>query len=272
MPIRNVLVALLILLLPRLAHADKIEQLTRALMQDSSYKVRVQAALVLGHLADRRAVPVLIQALKDKNESVRGVAATSLGRLGDKSAANALLIATHDPSQFVQIEARKALELVSNSGTSSGIAMPGPRSGARFFVAVGFGAGGHGGAEYAGVVRKSLVHELAKLPTVTLSVQGAGSAPSASILSSHRLQGYIVDGTIQRLSATDAGGQQQIDCDLRVVIQTFPGRSIKAMTTEGASLQAGSGPGEEMSGKRDCLQAAVEAVGQDVGKFLSTLQ
>src|SRR5207302_2123704 len=59
------------------ARADKIDDLTRALMQDPSYKVRVQAALVLGKLNDRRAVPALMQALKDENESVRGVAATS---------------------------------------------------------------------------------------------------------------------------------------------------------------------------------------------------
>ena len=42
------------------------------------------------------------------------------------------------------------------------------------------------------------------------------------------------------------------------------------MTQEGASLQIGSGASEEMSGKRDCLVAAVEAVRDDVGKFLRT--
>ena len=44
------------------------------------------------------------------------------------------------------------------------------------------------------------------------------------------------------------------------------------MATEGASLQTGAGPSEEMSGKKDCQLAAVEAVRDDVGKFLKTLQ
>src|SRR3954468_4183970 len=96
-PIRALVVALL-LLAAAPASADKLDDLTRALMQDPSYKVRVQAALVLGKLNDKRAVPALIQALKDENESVRGVAATSLGRIGDKGSANALLQASSDPS------------------------------------------------------------------------------------------------------------------------------------------------------------------------------
>src|SRR6185436_21028222 len=93
---------LLLLLSARPAAADKIDDLARTLMSDPSYKVRVQAALVLGKLRDKRAVPALQQALKDENESVRGVAATSLGQIADKSAANALLEATNDPSEFVR--------------------------------------------------------------------------------------------------------------------------------------------------------------------------
>src|SRR5437764_10165295 len=108
---------LLLLLAVRPAAADKIDELARALMSDPSYKVRVQAALILGKLGDKRAVPALIQALKDENESVRGVAATSLGRLADKSSANALQLATSDASEFVRTQAKKALEAVAGGGT-----------------------------------------------------------------------------------------------------------------------------------------------------------
>src|SRR6478752_1863176 len=105
------------------AHADKLDDLTRALMQDPSYKVRVQAALVLGKLNDKRAVPALMQALHDENETVRGVAATSLGRIGDKSSANALQAsASSDASEFVRSQARKALELVANGAGGAMVA------------------------------------------------------------------------------------------------------------------------------------------------------
>jgi hypothetical protein len=269
-PIRALVVALL-LLAAASASADKIDALTRALMQDSSYKVRVQAALVLGKLNDRRAVPALMQALHDENETVRGVAATSLGRIGDKSAANALQVsATSDSSEFVRSQARKALELVASGGGGGLVAAP-PKAGARFYVAIGFSGGGKAAsAEYTRVVRDALAKELQKVSSVTLSV--SGGEPSRSLLASKHLSGFIVDGSIQRLSATPAGGSQNIDCDLKAFVATFPDRSIKAMTQEGASLQTGSGPSEADSGKRDCLVAAAEAVKDDVEKFLRTQQ
>ena len=114
--LRALVVALLLFAAAR-ASADRIDDLTRALMQDPSYKVRVQAALVLGKLNDKRAVPALIQALHDENETVRGVAATSLGRIGDKAAANALMVAsTSDASEFVRSQAKRALEIVASGG------------------------------------------------------------------------------------------------------------------------------------------------------------
>lgn len=265
MRVRCVLALTLLLALP--AHADKIDDLTRSLMQDPSYKVRVQAALVLGKLADRRAVPALIQALRDENESVRGVAATSLGRIGDRAAANALLAATNDPSEFVRSQAKKALELVASAGP--GMNLPGPKAGARFYLSIGFRSPGKAGAQYAEVVRQALAKELQKLPEVTLSV---GGEPTAQVLASKKLRGYVVDGTIERLSASPMGAQQQIDCDLKAFVATYPDKSIKMMTTEGASLQTGAGQTEETAAKKDCLVAAVEAVREDVGKFLKTLQ
>jgi len=266
--LRRLLAGLLLLCLYGVAFGDKIDDLTRALMQDPSYKVRVQAALVLGKLTDKRAVPALIQALKDENESVRGVAATSLGRIGDRSAANALQEAMNDPSEFVRAQARKALEIVANG--PSQLALPPPRAGARFYMSIGFTGGSKSNAQYAELVRSALAKELQKLPEVTLSV--GGGEPNQATLNAKHLQGFVVDGTIQRLSSSSMGGQQQIDCDLKAFVATYPGKSIKMMTTEGASLQTGSGPSEESSGKRDCLLAAVEAVREDVGKFLKTVQ
>jgi hypothetical protein len=267
MPLRRALVALLLLVVVS-ARADKIDDLARSLMEDPSYKVRVQAALVLGKLGDKRAVPALIQALSDENESVRGVAATSLGRIPDPSAANALLRATNDPSDFVRTQAKKSLELVSSAATQ--VALPKPRAGAKFYVAIAFDSS-KGGPQYAQVVREALAKELQKLPSVTLSVGGSGPA-SVQALASRRLKGFVVDGNILRLSSSRAGGQQTIDCDLKAFVATYPDKAIKMMTTEGASLQTGSSPSDEMSGKKDCLMAAVEAVREDVGKFLSTVE
>jgi hypothetical protein len=272
MPIRlmRVLVAaLLVVALTGRASADKIDDLTRALMQDSSYKVRVQAALVLGKLGDKRAVPALIQGLRDENETVRGVAATSLGRLGDKSSAAALMAAsTNDASDFVRAQAKKALELVANGGGITAITSA-PNPGARFYVAIDFSAAAKVGPEWSRLMKEGLSRELQKLPTVTLAVTGSGS-PSQSLLASRHLTGFILDGNIQKLSASPGGGQMQIDCDVKAFVATYPDKAIRMMTTEGASLQTGMSQSDQTGGKRDCLNAAIEAIRDDVAKFLAT--
>jgi hypothetical protein len=257
------LLAALLLFVAARVDADKIDDLSRALTGDSSYKVRVQAALVLGKLGDRRAVPALIRALSDANETVRGVAAISLGKLGDASAQEALSsVSNSDRSDYVRQQARKALAMLSGGGV--GIRRAGNPN-ARFFIAVDFTNQKTGGS-YGPIVRTAILQGLSRMPDVTLNV--GGEKPSRSALQSKNLQGFVVDGTITRLSS--AGGQ--IDCDLKAYVATYPDRSIKMMTQEGATLQGGSSSAEVESSKKECLSAAAGAIGDDVGKFLARQQ
>jgi HEAT repeat protein len=64
-------VTALLLLFSGLAFADSIDKLGQALLHDRSYRVRAQAAIVLGKLKARRGVPLLIKSLNDKEEAVR---------------------------------------------------------------------------------------------------------------------------------------------------------------------------------------------------------
>ncbi len=246
------------------AFADRMDDLVKSLSSDPSYKVRVQAALVLGKLKDARAIPALSQALRDQDATVRGTAASALGQIGNAAARDALEGAAQDVDGFVRGQAQKALAMLGTGTTTK----PPTGKGARFYMAIGFQTVGKAGPEYATVIREALAKELQKLPDVTLTV-GTGD-PTAATLSQHKLQGFVVDGTIQRLTATMAGGQAQIDCDLKAFVATYPAKSIKMMTTEGASLQVGAN--ERESAKKDCIQAAAEAIKDDVGKYLKTVQ
>ncbi len=250
-----------VLLIARSARGDRVDDLTNAL-QDPSYKVRVQAAVILGKIHDPRSGPALITALSDANESVRGVAATSLGRLGDRAAADALQRATNDPSEFVRGQARHALELVANRGP----ALPPPDASSRYLLSVGFVGGGKLNGQYGKIFHDGLTGELKKVPKVALNADGETVSGGG-----HRLQGFLVDGTIERLSATRQGAEFQVDCDIKAFVATLPDKSIKVITTEGASLRARDLPGEVENAKRECLLAASEAVREDVGKFLHTL-
>ena len=87
------------------------------MIEDGNYKVRVQAALVLGKLGDPRAVPPLIKALGDQNKTVRGIAASALGQLGDASAVEPLRdLLRHESDPFVRGQAEKALAALSGGG------------------------------------------------------------------------------------------------------------------------------------------------------------
>ena len=94
--------------------AGKVEDLSKALLGDSSFKVRVQAALLLGKLGDKGGADALIKALADEDKSVRAMAAQSLGKVGGAAAApalKALLGREHDSFVVTQIKiALSALE------------------------------------------------------------------------------------------------------------------------------------------------------------------
>lgn len=91
---------------------NRVEFLAGKLKDASSFKVRLKAAVMLGRLADPRAVGPLVQALRDDNYVVRGAAARALGNLGHPLAVNsveALFRLVDDEEPFVQQEARQAL-------------------------------------------------------------------------------------------------------------------------------------------------------------------
>lgn len=99
---------------PAPARADAaLETAVAALRDDSSIKVRTQAALVLGQrgAAARAAVPALAEALaRDAGAPVRLAAARALSRIGDPSARAALeRAAGGDPDGAVRAAALAAL-------------------------------------------------------------------------------------------------------------------------------------------------------------------
>jgi hypothetical protein len=105
--------ALLLLAWAPLVVADgSVDAAVRALRQDSSMKVRTQAALVLGQRGAAEAVPALREAVaRDGAAAVRLAAVVALGKIGDRSARPTLRAAAEaDPEQAVRVAAAKALK------------------------------------------------------------------------------------------------------------------------------------------------------------------
>jgi hypothetical protein len=252
------------LLLGAPAWADKVDDLMQTLSSDPSYKVRVQAALVLGKLGNRRAVPALIKALKDSNATVRAVSCGALAKLGDGTAVDPLKEAAKDGESMVRQAAEKALQQLQ--------ATPPPSTGkARYYINIGGVANKAklGGPEASKLVREVLQKELSRTPNITVTWEGAG-APDAAALKKRKMTGYYLDGSIIRLSTSTSGNSAEISCDLKMFIATYPAKSMIMFTSGGAAVQTGASARAEEAGRRDCLEAAAQAVHQNVVTFLKS--
>lgn len=243
------------------ASADRIDTLVTALRGDPSFKVRVQAAFTLGKIRDKKAVPALVQALKqDANHTVRAAAASALGTIGDKKAEDGLATAASvDKESLVRNEARKALSKLS-SGGGGGTSSSGG-GGGKVFISLGNmgNAAGTGGQALTKVLKEAFRKELGTNSQVTFSQSGGGKA-------------FYVDGSITKLAKSNAGGQVELTCEVRLVVATYPQKSIVMMTSGGATVQAdarGFNAGVERSLQVDAIENAVKGVHQNFVSFLA---
>jgi len=238
----------------------RLDELTRAVVEDGNYKVRVQAALVLGKLADPRAVPALVKALADQNKTVRGIAAQALGTLADPSSAEPLRdLLRRESDPFVRSQAEKAIALV---GAAAG---GGVKKGAKIYLTFGPFTGGvkSAGPETAKIIADALARELGKLQGVTLSLSPADQRNFAKT----GLLGFYVDGNITRLDDVMGTGGSETNCDVKVMVARWPSKSIISWTNAGASLQSGSRPRDKESARRDCLEASAGQLSEELGRF-----
>jgi hypothetical protein len=235
----------------------KVDELCRAVIEDANYKVRVQAALVLGKLGDQRAVPPLIKALGDTNKTVRGIAASALGQLGDASAAEPLRdLLRHESDAFVRGQADKAVAALSGGAG-------GPKRGAKIYVNFGAFVGGvkSAGPDASKILHEALSRELGKTPSVTLSLSPADQHNFGK----SGMSGFYIDGNITRLE--DSGGNET-SCDVKVMVARWPQKSIIMWTNAGASVQSGSRPRDKENARKECLEASARGLSEDLVNFL----
>jgi hypothetical protein len=245
------------------ARADRIDDLCHSLTNDSSWRVRLQAAVVLGKLHDTRAVPSLMRALSDENESVRGLAAQVLGDLGDAQAVAALeRLRKSDSSSFVRDKAHAALaklhpsEMMASSPRSSR-----PLKGDNVHVEVG-GIGTkarHATPEMTARLREYIIRELSRTPGVTLEGKP--------------LSGFLIDSAITNVSRKTTDQWVEISCEVSFVVGRLPSKSMVMMTSGGATVQAprvGFRPEKEKALQFDALEGAVQGAHQNLLAYLKT--
>jgi hypothetical protein len=238
------------------AHVDEI---CHTLTDDSNYKVRVQAALVLGKIGDARAVQCLSRALADQNKAVRALSAQALGQIGDAAALEPLrALAKRDPDPFVRNQTEKALALLAGPGGG----------GKRAKMYLNFGPFTGGLKSAAGdpvkIVHDTLEAELGKLPMVTLTPTAGGGGKAAA----GGGNAFWIDGNITRLDDVASAGSSETSCGVKVMVARWPSKSIISWTSAEATVQAGARPRDRENARRECLEATAGQLAEDLAKFL----
>jgi HEAT repeat protein len=246
------------------AHAyGRIEELAMVLRQDPSYKVRLEAAMALGKLHDRRAVPALIQSVSDEREhyAVRGMAAQALGLIGDPQARDTLERAARSANNFIRDRAKIALRELLQEPPPDAIESRNRATGEKIFLAVGRMGDktGHAPAELRDRMRDYVLGQLKSTPYVTLN----GPASKA--------RGFIVDGAIKEIAVRQQRDYVEASCEVELVISVYPTHSIVMMTTGEAAVQTPRmhfRPQNQDGMERDALENAVKGAHANLVQFL----
>jgi hypothetical protein len=237
------------------AHADRVDDLARAVTTDPSWRVRLQAVVVIGKLADRRALPALIEALSDTNETVRGLSARVLGDLGDGRALVALERARADGSAFVRDKAGEALAKLR----------PTPRAPADGALHVEVGGVGtkarHARPELTQKLKLLIIRELSRTPGLTLEGKP--------------LSGFMIDSAITNLNRHVSDDWIEISCEVSFIVGRLPSKAMVMMTSGGATVQTpkvGFRVSEENKLQEDALEGAVKGAHENLLAFLRAQQ
>jgi HEAT repeat protein len=248
-------------LAPALA-VPPIDEVEDALAHDRSYKVRVEAAIVLGRLRQSRSVPALIGALRDPNPAVRATAARSLGQIGSPIAKDAVGKALVDPVPLVRRMAKDAMRQLGGDDTL-GDTPPAPMPGA---PAIRARAG------------KKLSFEV--------KAMGDQSKRASSTLRSHmrdfvlaqlRPYGdvdprdnegmYAVDGVIKELQTKTQGADVEVTCAVQLVLSRQPGGGVFLLTSGEATVQRPKHhykPQQATGMELEALESALRSASEDL--------
>lgn len=276
------------------ARADTIDTSIRQ-MGDSSYKVRLAAALALSKSHDPRAVIALADALlKDDNSTIRRVAALALGKMIDARTADdarelgldALAeAAANDVDQKVRTTAARAQQDLSGlrrkrRDRDPKTDKPDSRTDRpEVFVNIDSTtdqskvAPSDAGERLAKIVRKSVER-------TGYSTSWPGGLPTQTDLSSAHSRAFIIASTVKKIEISKVSRQTQISCKVEIRVAPWSGsdggekwEANKAASASGsAKAMTGNSDREIAGGVRDCLEAVAEDVtARQVMPFLKRL-
>jgi len=239
--------------------APRIDDVEQSLLYDPSYKVRVDAALILGRLRQERSVAPLITALKDSQPAVRASAVRALGFIPTPSARSAVTSSLHDPAPVVRHMARYALRQLGpavDDATPLPPGEPGIRrrvvSKPSFDVKPVADPQHRAGPALRSHMRDFLLDQL---------------RPFGDVAFSERPAMYAIDGVIKTLTVDLDGPSVEVKCAVQLVVSRQPGGGVFLTTSGEATVMKPRRqwrPQLRASLELTALEAAVRGASEDL--------
>lgn len=271
-------VAVLLIALHGTARADSVDTLIKQL-EDSSDRVRLQAATSLSRVGDKRAILPFIKRLDPNVENeklVRQAAASALGSLITSSTSNSIKglaikalqkAASGDPDGTVKANASTSLKQLGASagGGTAGASTSSGRGG--IYVNVGPMSAKTGSSDdpkFRDMMVKVASKTLGRVASnMTQSWPGGGSPPgnqvtAKKVLDGKQIAGFYVDGTLNVLDTKTGGGNATISCKVSMLLASYPDRSVFGLLNGGAKVQSSDKPKDMMLAREDCISAVIE--------------
>jgi hypothetical protein len=269
--------AWLMLLCGRTASADAVDRNIKQLTTETSYKVRLAAALALSKSKDARAVLAVADALShDEDPTVRRVAALALEKMIDVHTADdakELGLAALDNAAATDAEPRvreTAEQAVRALASLRKRAKPPPQprgDNPEVFVNIDATTDQSHKAptDASDRITKVVKQNIEKTGFAT---SWTGGLPTQAELASNNSRAFIVAATVKKIDVSRVGHQMQIACTVAIRIAPWAGKdggekweANKAASASGsAKAMTGSSDREVSSGMRDCLEAVSEGV------------
>lgn len=240
------LVAALVVCLQATSVSARPSPLVNRLLNNHSYKVRLQAAIYLGKLRDPKTLAPLIKCLKrDRHYLVRALCATALGKLGNAAALPALKRRLRDKMKFVRGRVKQAIENIKAQSLrlnerrrGSGYQIKFKRL-ARAFVIVKpvKRRRGYLPKRVSRFVHRIIRLKLNKIPRLEVALNVA-RVPKIW-LSRRRLKAYTLHTTLVGVRRRRRGRKVSVTANIRATVTRYPGGAVRFMVAaEARSSQA----------------------------------
>jgi HEAT repeat protein len=243
---------------PARAEVPQIEDVEESLVRDPSYKVRVDAALILAKLRQQRSLPALIAGTKDGHPAVRAASVRALGLTGGPGAREAVVPALHDPTHTVRHMAREALRNLGGIDESTPAAPGQPtirrRPGRQLSFEIRPVGDPRNQADpvLRSHMRDFLVQRLRPLGDV---------APQEGQAT------YAVGGVIKALTVARDGQDVEVTCAVELVVMRQPGNALFLMTSGQGRVQKPRRqfrPQLQASMELEAVEVAVRGASEDL--------